>query len=400
MSEANANSTPAAGAAATPPSAGTQSAPNTEGAAPAAGVEKPRFTVEVKNGIKTVTMTKTVPTGPKAVKPAPAAGASSPADTAGKADVSAPAKDGGQSTTAPPPKNSSPPADPKSTASAKPDEPSSAAAKKPDEQKPPLSKAYAALLDREARITADQQTLKTERAAFEAERTTWTEAKELGKTSKLKAIEKLFGWDLKDLQDEYINSLEGTATPEQIAERAARRLLDEQRQADKVASDKAEQDRKTETERQHMERVEATSAQLNGAFAELVSELDAVQTEIDKAARGVGVGVTPIMIIAWWAKNHDGQFPTDPHATLRAYEAELRAIAGTRGFAKAAPAPAVPQPEPEKKTGQTVRPKTSATTVTSDDAGDVPIRANGKLKETATERAARLVRERVQRASN
>lgn len=403
MSEAN--STPAAGAAATPPSEGTNPAPNSESDAPAGGAEKAekhskRFTVEVKNGIKTVTITQPVKTAPKAETPAPAAGESSGKGTAGKTVESAPAKDGKGSTTAPPAQSSSQQQPPKSSASGTKDAPTTDPAKKPDDGKqPPLSKGWATLVEREGKLTSDQNQLKADRAAFEAERTTWAEAKELGKTSKLKAVEKAFGWTLTELQQEYVDGLEGTLTPEQIAERTARKTWEDLKKAEQEAQTKRTSEEQEEASRQNWAKIEDCTVKLNAAFAELAGELDAVQAAIDQAGKGLGPGVTPLMIIGWWAKNHNGEFPTDPHATLKAYEAELRGTIAARGYAKAPPAPAAaPVPSPEKQTAPTVRSKAS-TSITSEDAGDVPItRAN--RRETPIERAARLVRERIQATSN
>jgi hypothetical protein len=399
MSEAN--STPAAGGAATP-------TPNTEGEAPSSEVESgPRRStqvrVEVKGGMKSVVIDrgdKTVTIerpAPKAGKPAPAAGESSALGAAGKADGSVPATDGKGSTPAPQGQKSSPGQPPKSSASAKPGAPTTEPEKKPDEkpaQPLPLSKAYAALLDREAKITTDQNQLKADRTAFEAERSAWNEAKELGKTSKLKAVEKAFGWTLTELQQEFVDGLEGTLTPEQIAERTARKTYEDLQKADTDRQTQAQKDRDEQAQRDNWARVEDCTGKLNTAFVELSGELDAVNAAIEQASKGLGPGVTPLMIITWWAKNHEGQFPTDPHATLKAYEAELRGTIAARGYAKAPAAPAAAAtPEPEKRAAPTVRPKGSAS-ITSEDAGDVPIRAN--RKESATERAARLVRERIQ----
>lgn len=405
------NGTPAAGeaapaAAADAPAAPAAAAPAAEKpAAPAKRSATVKVETVVKDGVKTVTFTKPVANpGPKAAKPAPAAGAESGKDTAGKAAASAPAKDGKGSTTAPPTTNGSQQPPPKSSASGQPASSPTDSGKpndKPGDKQPaqPLSKGFVALLDREAKLTSDQQQLKTEREALQAEYAPFKEAREIGKTSKLKAIEKAFGWTLDDLQGEYIDGLSGSLTPEQIAERTARRVLEEQRTAD---SKKNEETTKTEQERVNAEnwaKIEDVAGKLNAAFAELGDELDEVKHAIDLAGKGIGDGVTPIGIIRWWSKHHEGQLPTDAHAALRAYEAALRESVAARGYAKPAPPAAAAEPsEPvteERRTGPTVRVKASPTTITSDDGGEVPIRPTVHRKETAIERVNRLVRERA-----
>jgi hypothetical protein len=256
-----------------------------------------------------------------------------------------------------------------------------------------------ALMDREAKVQADTNQLKADREALEREYAPLKEAREVGKTSKLKAIEKAFGWTLDDLNNEYLGSLEGSLTPQQIAERAAVRKVEELRQADAQRVEDERKANQTREEQENWGRVEACAGKLNAAFAELSAELEETRYTIEQAASGIGQGVTPLQIITWWSKGHNGELPTDPHATLRAYEAALRESIGKRGYVKPAPTPAVvPPAEPEKRTGPTVRVKTSPT-ITSDDGGEVPIRPNVPRKETATERVKRLVAERAARAT-
>lgn len=380
------NSTPAAGAAADPTAA------DLTGGEPAPAVEtpKPRYTVEVKNGVKSVTFVKPVKFGPKAETPAPAAGGSSRTDTAGKADESAPAQGGKASTTdQPAPKKSADPS-PKSSASGKPDE-SGKESGKPTEKpadKPPLSKGYAALLDREAAVTKRDQELKTERETLQREYAPFVEGREIGKTSKLKAVEKAFGWTLDDLQGEYVQSLAGTLSPEQIAERTARRLLEERDEADKK---KAEEDRAAEEQRLRDE-ADKKFHDCAGSMAEVAGKM------LDQLPVAMALGKTYGDVIAWhWNQHH--QLPTDHAAALTAYEAHLQAALGSKGFTKAPPAPAAtPAPASERRTAPTVQVKTSPT-ITSEDAGEVPISRNGP-KETPMQRAERLVRERLQRSSS
>jgi hypothetical protein len=377
-------STPAAGSAATPaPEAETPAVPE----APARRSEQVKVTssngakvVTIHRGDKTVTIERPAP---KAGKPAPAADASQPQAPAGKTDGSAPATAAKGSTTAPPPPNGSQQPPPKSSASDKPAASTPAPEKKPDE-KPPLSKGWAAMLEREAQATKRENDAKATEAKFAP----FAEAQEIGKTSKLKAIEKAFGWKLEDLQNEYLGSLEGTLRPEQIAERTARKVIEDREAAAEEARKKTETEQAERVKAEAQERVNASYAGLLEHAKTLpASEMEGINT----------FGLTPYHTIKFWADSHGGEFPTAEQyaAALKEHEASCQARLKAAGFSKQAPAPAAEPATPANRTAPTVRVKGSPNTITSEDHGEVPISRRPQRKETAIERANRLVAERL-----
>jgi hypothetical protein len=323
------------------------------------GAAEPKRSSQVKVHVKGHTRVVSVPTSREAEpeKPAPKdapAGAASATGGEKKAPAATPGPTSSSGTQA--------------AAAAKTPEPSTE--KKDD--KPPLSRGWATLLDREAKVTAKETEIKP-----------LLEAKEIGKTSKLKAIEKAFGWTLDDLQLEYVNGLEGSETPARVAERTTLKLLEDRKKADDEAAEKTAREATEKLQQETAARVTKCQDDVFEASKAIVAELPAT----------VAAGKFPIDIIRWWASKHN-ELPTDMPVALRAYEEHLQQQLVAQGFARATAQPAAPVTTTPEKQTPAVRVKTSPT-ITPEDNGEVPIRRSLK-KESAMERAERLLAERSQ----
>lgn len=226
-----------------------------------------------------------------------------------------------------------------------------------------MGRAYAELLDREAKVTATTTELKPLLAA-----------KELAKTSKLKAAESL-GWTLDELQQEYLASLGGTRSPEEIARAAARAELDSREAARQEATKNAEQEATTRQQQETQKTINDCASSILDAAAPILGELDVI----------VSQGRTPYEVMQWYASANKA-LPTDFTSALRAYEAHLRAQLAAKGFTK------VPAAAPTTDRGPATRGTTAA--ITPADAGEVPLRRvpNGKPL-SAIERARLAMQE-------
>lgn len=254
----------------------------------------------------------------------------------------------------------------------KPPESASASAapadKPPEPKKPPLSRGWAELMDREDKLRAETEANKPLSAA-----------REKAKTSVFDAIVMAFGEDAFDrAQTEYLERQRGTRTPEQIAEAAARKAIEDERKRAKDAEDAAarERDEKAKTE---------ANARLKRTTDGLVAAGNALPAADMEAIRLFGA--QPIHTIAFWAERHNGEWPEDFTAAIREHEAHLRKQLEGSGYSKAPTAP--------EKTGAAAPPAQAQTapTITADDVGSVPVRRHVPNGQSAMERALAIVRE-------
>lgn len=231
-----------------------------------------------------------------------------------------------------------------------------------------MGRAYAELLEREGKVTAAQAELKP-----------LITARELGKTSKLKAIESL-GWTLDDLQQEYLASLGGTQTPEERAARAAIQAV-EAREKARLDAEKATQDQQQAAQQTEARARNNKDAQdVEAAARPILGELDAI----------VSQGKSAIEAMAWWYGAKKTELPADKALVLREYEQHLRAELSARGFVKSPPA--VPAVTTTSDRGPAARSTTAA--ITPADTGEVPLRRvpNGKPL-SALERSRLIMQE-------
>lgn len=235
-----------------------------------------------------------------------------------------------------------------------------------------------------------EASLRAEREAFEAERRAAKAAagpdpREVGKKSKLEGLQAL-GWTLEEIQEEYLEKTRGSASPEEIARRAAR-----------AEFERLEKEKADTADREKRDREEATRTEFNNHLnSGRIAISEAAGAMLDELEVTVALGKTNDDVLQWYLQQHNA-WPTDHAAALREHEAELRKKLAGKGFAKAAPAPAA---EPAKveaignadRTVPVTRPRTAAA-VTPDAAGEVPLRASGKRRETAIERVRRITGE-------
>lgn len=356
-----------AAAASTAPDAGATGGQDAGGKEP-----KPwkRPTVKVRGYVREVSARP-------AAKPAPASAA---ADGQGSAAAGTPVK----------------PEQPKPTdasaapgSSATPAKPETPAAKPADqategEKKPPLSRGWAELLERENKVTQAQAALKQEQTTYKP----YAEAAEKAKTSVLDAIEHLYGADALDrAMAESLQRSRGTQSPEAIARAAAKAELDAREQARKDADAAAQKEREEAAKTESQQKIASAAESLRTAAAAMPAE----------DLRGLNAfGLQPVHTLQFYVQKHNA-WPTDFAAAVREHEAFCREQLKANGFDIPAPPPApAPAPaaveapaKPEKRT-PAVRPKPSAT-ITPDDTGSVPLRP--VRKETAIERVRRIAAE-------
>lgn len=250
--------------------------------------------------------------------------------------------------------------------------PGGSAAPKPSEPpKPPLGRAYAEMLEKEAALTRERQELKP-----------LMEARELIKQGKrLKALE-LLGTNLDEVNVDYLNESGRQKTPEEIARAAAA--------AEYEARDKARKDAEAETTRQQQEAQQAqTRAQVSGMVSQLDGIVPSLAGQLDATA---ALGVTTTQVLQWWVNEHKA-WPTDPKQVLVDFEAHQSKQLEARGFRKAAPAPA-PGTQPIGAIGGQPASRGTTSAITPADAGEVPLRRqpNGKPL-TAMERSRLVMQE-------
>jgi hypothetical protein len=215
----------------------------------------------------------------------------------------------------------------------------------------------------------------------------YAEAGEKAKTSVLDAIEHLYGQDALDrAMAESLARMRGKQSPEEIAAAAARKVIEDDRKARETEAQK--------TKDAEVERVKAEAqAKYTGACDAIGAAAVAMLGELEET---VGQKRKVYEVVGWWMEGHNGELPADPAEALRAYEKQLRADIEARGYKKAppapAPAPAATAEPPEERAPPTVRSK--ASTITSDDAGEVPLRRAPKRKLTAIERTELALKER------
>lgn len=354
MPDPTAPSTPAAAAPSTPapavpspapiaPSPGAAAAPVVD--APAASA-KPEWKPPVTRTKATQVHTPRVQIPARAVE----------ADPGPKAPTEPAAASAGSEPT---PSASAAPATSSSSTSAT--EPPKADEPKPDGR---VGKAWADILDKEAKLTAEKKDLKP-----------LAEAKELvAKGQRLKALEVL-GISLADIQSEYLASIKDES-PEDVARRVAEETLTKREADAKAAADKADQDAKDATQKQLQDQTQAFFAATAAASASIVKEIPTL----------VAMGATPLMLANWVVQTKGGYLKDhDPTTVLREYEAAMRATLAPV-FTPVAPAASA--------TATPARGKdTAPNTLTTEGAGEVPLVAKPKRRETAHERAARILAE-------
>lgn len=221
------------------------------------------------------------------------------------------------------------------------------------------SKAWQAMLEKEAALTQVQQDVKP-----------LVEAKELvAKGKKLEALAKL-GLTLEDLQAEYLASIR-EETPEDTARRVAREELTAQQNAATEAAAAAERARK--------------DAENNERQIVVINSLNAIEKAL--------VGFTPEDLrytraanvdagaVARWYYTTHGKLPTDGAEALRGYEGHLRSLI-------APPAPAAPAPAAAPVA------KPAPTTLTAEATGEVPLAKRPNAPQlSAIERARQIMSE-------
>lgn len=238
------------------------------------------------------------------------------------------------------------------------EKPAAPAVAEPDKGR--AGKAWAVIMDREAKLTEREKALKP----FEAAQKLFSEGK------RLKAIEAM-GAKLDELNEEYLSGLRAPTEEERIA-----RVI-EQREADKLST--AEKTAKAEQDRVVAEQNQVAANALI-ALGEAVKAIPPAELKLCAKA-----GITTGNVLAWYFAQN-GKVPDDAAATLRAYEAHLRAELAAEFAPPPAPATTPVAKEPPAKAK-------GAGTLTSDDAGEVPLRPIAKRKETAQQRAARVMAE-------
>jgi hypothetical protein len=227
-----------------------------------------------------------------------------------------------------------------------------------------VGKAWADILDKEAKLTAEKKDLKP-----------LAEAKELvAKGQRLKALEVL-GISLADVQQEYLASIRDES-PEDIARRVAEETLTKREADAKAAADKAAQDAKDAEQKQLQDQTGAFISSVATVSAAMVKEIPTL----------VAMGATPFMLANWVVQTKGGYLKDhDPATVLREYEAAMRATLAPV-FTPAAPAATTTTTPAKGK-------DTAPNTLTTEGAGEVPLVAKPKRRETVQERAARILAE-------
>lgn len=211
------------------------------------------------------------------------------------------------------------------------------------------------MLEKEAKLTQDRQELKP-----------LIEARELLKQGKrLAAMEKL-GITIDDAQLELLETMKGSASPEEIARRTTLATIEAQKKADQDALTKADEEAKARAAAEVKTQVTQILTAMDAAVPGLAGKLDAI----------AAMGATTAHAASWWLSKH-GTMPTDPVATLLAFEAFQQEQLESRGFRKSVPV--IPG---SQSIGDTQQPGSGGTTaaITPADAGEVPLRLkpNGK----------------------
>lgn len=239
------------------------------------------------------------------------------------------------------------------------------------EKKPPVSSAWAKLLERENQLTEKARRLKPLEEAFE-----------VAKTSKLKALEKL-GWTLEELQEEYLS---GTTekTPEQLAREVAGQEYERRQTAERERQEREQQEQNQRVVAESVDSLRAAVGVVGGARLPVIMALSSA-----------GVDVYPEQIASWWAKSHNrlpGKHEADQ--VLLAYEAHLASQFPHLASKSATPATVVAAPAVDNKPAPATDNKPAVTTINSTIAGEVPLRSAAPRRgESPLEVARRLAQE-------